>query len=111
MFMNRTLALVLLIAGGARPIWACDCDGPRPSRGTSGADAIFLGGVEFTNEFSGTFLQATLVRFNIEEVFKGLPQGTSRRGSSSRVRPTAPRRWPRSPARTRTALSSEEPEL
>jgi hypothetical protein len=33
--------------------------------------------VGFTNDDgSGTFVQATLVRFDIEEVFKGLPQGT-----------------------------------
>lgn len=77
MFMNRTLAFVLLIAGGAGPIWPCDCRAPRPACAYVGADAIFLGRVGFTNDDgSGTFLQATLVRFEIEEVFKGLPQGT-----------------------------------
>lgn len=77
MFVNRTLAFVVLIAGGAVPMWPCDCRAPRPACAYVGADAIFLGRVSFTNDDeSGTFLQATLVRFDIEEIFKGLPQGT-----------------------------------
>ncbi len=41
------------------------------------ADAIFVGRVSFTNDDrSGTFLQATLVRFDVEEIFKGISAGT-----------------------------------
>ena len=77
MFVNRTLAFALVIAAAAGPTWPCDCRAPRPACAYVGADAIFLGRVGFTNDDGpGTFVQATLVRFDVEEVFKGLPEGT-----------------------------------
>jgi hypothetical protein len=75
--VKQTLIIILLAVGGAVIAWPCDCRAPRPACGYVGADAIFLGRVSFTNDDgSGTFLQATLVRFDIEEVFKGIPAGT-----------------------------------
>ena len=57
--------------------WPCDCRAPKPACAYLGADAIFLGRVSFTNDDgSGTFTQATLVRFDIQEAFKGIAPGT-----------------------------------
>jgi len=73
----RALALVLLIACGAAPGWPCSCRGPRPACAYLEADAIFLGRVIFTNHDAGSGIsQETLVRFDVEEIFKGLPRGT-----------------------------------
>jgi hypothetical protein len=42
----------------------------------SSAAVVFVGKVVFTNDDqSGTFVQKTLVRFEVEEAFKGLPPG------------------------------------
>ncbi len=69
--------IIPLLVAGAGVAWPCDCRAPKPACAYVGADAIFLGRVSFTNDDgSGTFLQATLVRFDIEEVFKGIPPGT-----------------------------------
>jgi len=58
-------------------VWPCDCPAPRPACAYIGADAIFLGKVSFTNDDgSGTFTQATLVRFDVEESFKGISPDT-----------------------------------
>ena len=52
---------------------ACDCR-MEPVCAYIGADIIFLGRVSFTNDDgSGSFNQATLVRFDVEESFKGVP--------------------------------------
>jgi hypothetical protein len=73
--VNRTLAFVLLRAGQGGYGHAI-ATARAPLVRTSGAEAIFLDRVEFTNdEFSGTFLQTTLVRFDIEEVFKVFRRG------------------------------------
>ena len=66
---------MLVLALGAPPCaLSCDCRGPKPACAYVAADAIFLGRVSFTNDDgSGTFAQATLVRFDVEEQFKGVP--------------------------------------
>jgi hypothetical protein len=54
-------------------MWPCDCGPPKPACAYLAADAIFLGRVSFTNDDgSGRFTQATLVRFDVEEHFKGI---------------------------------------
>lgn len=73
--MKREIGWSLLVALGL-PIAAipCHCRGPKPACAYLGADAIFLGRVSFTNDDgSGRFTQATLVRFDVEERFKGIP--------------------------------------
>lgn len=68
---------IVLGAAGAAVTWPCDCREPKPACAYVAADAIFLGRVSFTNDDgSGTFVQATLVRFDLEETFKGIPPGT-----------------------------------
>lgn len=75
--MNRTPLIIFLWMATGTLIWPCDCAEPRPACAYVGADAIFLGRVSFTNDDgSGTFLQDTLVRFDVEEIFKGIPAGT-----------------------------------
>jgi hypothetical protein len=53
---------------------ACECGRPGPACAYVGqAKAVFVGKVDFTDDDgSGTYLQKTLVRFNVEESFKGL---------------------------------------
>jgi hypothetical protein len=73
--MSRDLGLLLLVALGL-PITgqACSCRGVKPACAYIEADTIFLGRVSFTNDDgSGSFNQATLVRFDVEEHFKGIP--------------------------------------
>jgi hypothetical protein len=71
------LRLVTLLLMAALPAWPCSCAPPRPACAYFGADAIFTGRVAFTNDDgSGKFTQATLVRFEVEESFKGLAPGT-----------------------------------
>jgi hypothetical protein len=75
--MKRELGSLVLLAIGL-PISgrSCDCRGPKPACAYVDADAIFLGRVSFTNDDgSGRFTQATLVRFDVEEIFKGVPTG------------------------------------
>jgi len=72
---RRIVAVVLLIFfSGASVLFACSCGRPAPACVYArNAKVIFLGKVTFTNEdHSGTFLQQTLVRFQVEEAFKGL---------------------------------------
>ena len=58
----------------ARP---CSCRAQQPACAYIGADVIFRGKVSFTNDDgSGTFVQETRVRFDVEESFKGLTGGT-----------------------------------
>jgi hypothetical protein len=74
----KLLEIIFLGAIGAAISWTCDCMAPRPACAYIGlSDAIFLGRVSFTNDdSSGTYTQATLVRFDIEEAFKGISPGT-----------------------------------
>ncbi len=54
-------------------LWPCSCGRLKPACAYWGADAIFLGRVSFTDDNgTGTFTQATLVRFDVEERFKGV---------------------------------------
>lgn len=58
------------------PVRPCSCGPPKPACAYLAADAIFLGRVSFTNDDnSGRFAQATLVRFDVEERFKGVAPG------------------------------------
>ena len=70
----KTLGYVLLLVyGGPTTVWPFDCRGPKPACAYIAADAILLGRVSFTNDDgSGRFTQATLVRFDVEERFKGV---------------------------------------
>jgi hypothetical protein len=56
----------------------CDCGAPGPACAwVANAEVIFVGTPVYTNDDrSGTFVQQTLYRFEVEEVFKGLPAGT-----------------------------------
>lgn len=75
--MKRSLVIVFLMAAGAVIARPCECGSPMPACAYVAADAIFVGRVSFTNDDrSGTFLQATLVRFDVEEIFKGISAGT-----------------------------------
>jgi len=58
--------------------FACECGAPGPVCGyISSAPVVFLGTPVYSNEDrSGTFLQQTLYKFTVEEIFKGLPEGT-----------------------------------
>jgi len=67
---------ILLGAAGATVAWPCSCRGPLPACAYIGADAIFLGRVSFTNDNGSGTMQATLVRFDVEETFKGIAPGT-----------------------------------
>jgi len=69
------LAILVMVSG---PILGCECGAAGPACVyASGADVIFLGRVVFTNDDgSGRFTQGTLVRFQVEEAFKGLAPGT-----------------------------------
>jgi hypothetical protein len=75
---------ILLIAGIAAlvvPVFPCSCspDASGPACSLIGSrDVIFTGRVDYSNDDgSGTFVQGTLIRFAVEEVFKGLPAGTA----------------------------------
>jgi hypothetical protein len=75
---------VVLIAGiivFPHPAFSCSCspeaEGPACSL-VGSRDVIFNGRVLYSNDDgSGRFSQGTLVRFAVEEVFKGLPAGTA----------------------------------
>jgi hypothetical protein len=72
--MNWHFSYLSLVAFGV-PASApfCNCGPPKPACAYLAADAIFLGLVSFTNhDGSGRFAQATLVRFDVEERFKGV---------------------------------------
>ncbi len=72
--MSRNLSyLFVFFLGTSQALRSCDCGPPKPACAYLGADAIFLGKVSFTNDDgSGRFTQATLVRFDVEESFKGV---------------------------------------
>jgi hypothetical protein len=66
------LSISLAISG---PSFGCDCGNPGPACNYVGAAAaVFVGRVIFNDDdgISGT-MQRTLVRFQVEESFKGLP--------------------------------------
>ena len=72
--MIRNLRRLLLLAFAIpAATWPCDCGPPKPACAYWSADAIFLGRVSFENDDnSGRFAQRTLVRFDVEERFKGV---------------------------------------
>jgi hypothetical protein len=82
--MNMVRSALVLIAGTAALVqvaFPCSCSpsasGPACSLVGSG-DVIFTGRVAYSNDDgSGRFGQGTLVRFAVDEVFKGLPPGTT----------------------------------
>ncbi len=78
--MNRNLSYLLLLVFGIPPsVWSCSCGPPKPACAYVAADAIFLGRVSFTNDDgSGRFTQATLVGFDVEERFNGVPPDVHR---------------------------------
>lgn len=58
--------------------FACECGAPAPACAyVSAAPVIFVGTPVYSNDDgSGTFLQQTLYKFKVDEIFKGLPEGT-----------------------------------
>jgi hypothetical protein len=60
------------------PALACECGVPAPACAyVDRTAAVFIGKVAFTDDDgSGKITQKTLVRFEVEESFKGLPKGT-----------------------------------
>ena len=73
--MPRIMLVVVLLCFACGPSsFGCDCGAPGPASGyTSHASVVFVGKVVFSDDNgSGKFNQHTLVRFEIEEAFKGL---------------------------------------
>lgn len=69
----------MLVAGLALPFStiACSCDGGILDCSYASAHVVFRGTVDFNNDDgSGTFVQQTFIRFQVSEIFKGLPAGT-----------------------------------
>jgi hypothetical protein len=60
------------------PGFSCECGAPAAACAyVSAAHVVFVGTPIFSNEDgSGTFLQQTLYKFTVDEIFKGLPEGT-----------------------------------
>jgi hypothetical protein len=57
----------------AHPLTACECRLDPACSYVGRSDVIFLGKVAYSNDNGyGTFAQATLIRFEVEEAFKGL---------------------------------------
>lgn len=58
--------------------FACECSAPAPACSyISAASIVFVGTPVFSNDNgSGTFIQQTLYKFAVDEIFKGLPEGT-----------------------------------
>ncbi len=77
----QRLSLALFLPVVLIPIaaWACDCRGGGPACSyVSRAAAVFVGKVVFDNHDDSIGLnQRTLIRFEVEETFKGLSPGTS----------------------------------
>jgi len=57
---------------------ACECGAPAPACAyISEAPVVFVGTPVYSNDDgSGTFLQQTLYKFTVDEIFKGLSEGT-----------------------------------
>src|ERR1039457_1248248 len=75
--MHKCIENVLLILGAlltfAPPTPACECVTHPACAYLGRADIVFMGKVAYSNDNgSGTFVQATLIRFEVEEAFKGL---------------------------------------
>jgi len=67
----------VLITGAAltfaHPLRACDCVASPACFHVTWADVIFIGKVTYSNHYeSGGWAQRTLIRFEVEETFKGL---------------------------------------
>lgn len=73
--MRGRLGLLLLLAMRmAIPGLSTDCRAPRPACFYLETDAIFLGRVSFTrHDPAAGWMLRTLVRFDVEERFKGIP--------------------------------------
>jgi hypothetical protein len=58
--------------------FSCECGAPGPACAyISAAPVVFVGTPIFSNDDgSGTFRQQTLYKFTVDEIFKGLPEGT-----------------------------------
>lgn len=58
--------------------FACECGGPSPACAyISVAPVVFVGTPIYSNDDgSGTFIQQTLYKFTVDEIFKGLTEGT-----------------------------------
>ena len=71
------LVTVLLCLVSDASSFGCDCGTPGPASGyITHATVVFVGKVVFTDDDgSGKFAQHTLVRFDVEESFKGLKSG------------------------------------
>jgi hypothetical protein len=74
MLTRSILAVLCSVVVIAVPSFGCDCGPPgHASQYVSEASIVFVGKVVFTNDDgSGTFIQKTLVHFEVEEAFKGL---------------------------------------
>jgi hypothetical protein len=70
--LRHVRRMLIVLATSMAPLWSCSCS-IAPACAYPRADIIFLGRVAFTNhDDSLGIVQATLVRFQVEEVFKGL---------------------------------------
>lgn len=72
------LGIVFVLLGSSAFVLACEC-GPagHASRYLKDAAVVFVGRVVFTDDDgSGKFTQKTLVRFEVEEAYKGIGAGT-----------------------------------
>jgi len=74
---NRAVVLALIMAFNLAG-FACECGPPAPACAyISAAPVVFIGTPVYSNDDgSGTFLQQTLYMFTVDEIFKGLPEGT-----------------------------------
>lgn len=75
--MRVALALQCLFFLCATPIFACECGAPgHASKYVKNASVVFVGRVAFTNDDgTGTFRQKTLIGFEVQEAYKGVPSG------------------------------------
>lgn len=76
---TRAFGAVLILIFRPLGLWACECGPPGPACAyVPRAAAVFIGKVTFTDHNPSLGLrQRTFVKFEIEEVFKGLPSGTT----------------------------------
>lgn len=79
--LRSVVVLIAAVSALIEPAFPCSCGptagGPACSL-VGSSDVIFTGRVAYSNDNgSGQFAQGTLVRFAVEEVFKGLPAGTT----------------------------------
>jgi hypothetical protein len=73
-----SMALLYVLLFSVTNNYACECGSPGPAcTYISSAQVVFVGTPVYSNDNgSGTFLQQTLYKFTVEEVFKGLPENT-----------------------------------